>query len=154
MPNAGSFVGRFFQRAVAPYANTFGFSSSWNFFSPDPVHTMYLRYTVYFNDESGHQKKEPIEGYFPSEKNQGTFDVTRRRDFYMMHFMLLNPQRLETLFAPYICKQYPDASSLRVEFVVETVAPLDQAVTLKQESMSDLSQELQYIKQEYPCHAE
>jgi hypothetical protein len=154
MPNAGSFVGRVFQSYITPYSNTFGFSSSWNFFSPDPAHTMYMRYMIYFTDENGDAQKEPIEGFFPAEKNQGTFDPRRRRDMYMMHFMLLDPRRIESIFVPYLCKHNPGATNIRVDFVIETIAPLDQVMTMKQESMADLSKQLEYIKQEYPCHVE
>ena len=90
----------------------------------------------------------------PQDKNIGTFDVRRRRELYMMHFFIGRPDRIEALFVPHICKQHPGATSVRIEFVVETVAPLDEATTFKQESMSDLSKQLEYIKQEYACHAE
>lgn len=154
MSNGGSFMGRLFQRAVTPYANATGFNASWNFFSPDPAHTMYLRYQVYFNNENGEELKEPLEAFFPALKNLGTFDPTQRRELYMMHYLILNPERLEKMLVPYICKTNPEASSIRIDFVVESIAPLDQAAILKQESMAELSKHQDYLKKEFPCHVE
>lgn len=154
MSNGGSFVGRLLQGYITPYANITGFNTSWNFFSPDPAHTMYFRYLVYFNDENGEPLQEEVEGFFPRLKNQGTFDPRERRELYLMHFFLLNPERLEKLFAPMICRQYPGATSLRVDFIIESIAPLDQAVTLKRDSMADLSNQYEFIKREYSCNVE
>ncbi|RYZ68324.1 MAG: hypothetical protein EOP09_09645 [Proteobacteria bacterium] len=154
MPNAGSFVGRVFQSYITPYSNTLGFSSAWNFFSPDPAHTMYVHYFVYFTNEDGDELKESIEGYFPKEKNKGTFDPRLRRDFYLMHFLLLNPNRVGTLLVPYLCRSNPGASFVKAEFVVETIPPLDQMMTMKDDSQNELSKKLQYVKQEYPCRVE
>jgi hypothetical protein len=154
MSNGGSFVGRFFQRGITPYANITGFNTSWNFFSPDPAHTMYIRYQVYFNDDRGEAIKESLEGFFPELKNVGTFDPTQRRELYMMHYLLLNPDRLEKMFVPHICKIHPGSTSVRIDFVIESIAPLDQAAMLKQETMAELSKEQEYIKREFPCNVE
>lgn len=154
MSNGSSFFGRFFQRAITPYANITGFNTSWNFFSPDPAHTMYFKYQVYFNDENGEPLKESLEGFFPSLKNVGTFDPRERRELYLMHYFIIGPDRLEKLFVPVICRAHPGATSVRVDFVIESIAPLDQAATLKQESMADLSKEHEYIKREFSCHVE
>lgn len=152
MSNGSSFMARFFQRAITPYANQTGFNTSWNFFSPDPAHTMYFRYMVYFNDDKGDPIKEPIEGFFPALKNVGTFSPRERRELYMMHYYILSQERLEKLFAPKICRDYPGATSVHVDFVIESIAPLDQAAILKNETMEDLSKQTEYIKREFSCH--
>lgn len=154
MPNAHSYMGRVFSSYLTPYANGFGFSSGWNFFSPNPAQTLYIRYLIYFTDENGDSEKESIEGFFPAEKNQGTFDPRLRRELYSMHFLLRDPHRLESLFVPYLCRTHPGATVVRIEFVNQTIPPLDQVVTLKQESVTDLSKQIEFIKQEYSCHDE
>jgi len=154
MSNGSSYLARFFQRAITPYANQTGFNTSWNFFSPDPAHTMYLRYTVNFNNENGDTIKEPIEGFFPTLKNVGVFDVRERRELYLMHYFILPQERLERFFVPAICRQYPGATSVYVDFVIESIAPLDQAVTLKNQTMADLSKQNEFIKREISCHVE
>lgn len=154
MSNGASFMARYFQRAITPYANQTGFNTSWNFFSPDPAHTMYIRYTVNFNDENGEPTKDTVEGFFPALKNVGTFDPRQRRELYLMHYFILSPDRLEKLFAPMICRQYPGASSVHVDFVIESIAPLDQANLLKGQTMEDLSHQNEFIKREISCHVE
>lgn len=154
MSNGSSFMARFFEHQITTYANQTGFNTSWNFFSPDPAHTMYIRYVVNFNDENGEPLKEAIEGYFPALKNVGTFDPRERRELYLMHYFILSPDRLEHLFAPTICRQHLGASSVYVDFVIESIAPLDQAAMLKNQSMEDLSKQNELIKREISCHVE
>lgn len=154
MSNPGSWVGHHFQKFITPYANVTGFNTSWNFFAPNPTQTAYIRYLVHYENQEGEIVKEPQEGFFPQNKNQAIFDVRRRRELYFMHYILGRPFLLEKHFAPYICKTHPDASSVRLEGVVETVPPLDEALTFRQETLADLSKQVELIKQEYPCHAE
>ncbi len=151
MPNIASFLGQAASSFVTPYANTIGLNASWNFFSPDPAHTMYIHYTAYFQDSDGNEVKEPVEGYFPEEKNKGIKQATKKRDLYAMRFMVIEPKRLRILMGPWLCKQYPGATSIDMEHVVETVPPLAQAVTLKHETVKDLSQEVQYVRETHSC---
>lgn len=156
MPNAGSYFGRITSRFIGPYANNVGLNASWNFFSPDPAHTMYIRYMVYFNEptESG-EEKDPIEGYFPQEKNKMVSSVFRSRELYLMRFMIVNRTHLKNLFGPWLCRQYPGASSVDMEHVIETVAMLDEAAAFRNESMAHLSKELQFEAERYRCdHSE
>ncbi|MGZ3817133.1 MAG: hypothetical protein ACXVCA_08220 [Bdellovibrio sp.] len=152
MPNVGAYFGRMTSKFIAPYANTVGLNASWNFFSPDPAHTMYLRYTVFFTDADGNEVKEPIENYFPAEKNKGVHSLSRKRDLYAMRFMIIEPTRLQNLMGPWLCRQYEGASSVQMEHVVETVPLLDQAVTLKDEMVQDLSQEVQVNRETHSCN--
>ncbi|MNK08116.1 hypothetical protein D3C87_260440 [compost metagenome] len=153
MPNLGSYLGRSALPFVSPYASALGFNASWNFFSPDPAHTMYIRYMVRYDDVNNMQDsdKEPVQGYFPREKNKGIADMTRQRELYIMRFMIIAPKRLQYLMGPWLCRQYPGATSLELEHVIETVAPLDEAVTFRDENIRDLSRELQVIRTDYSC---
>lgn len=151
MPNVSAYFGRTTASVITPYANTIGLNASWNFFSPDPAHTMYIRYTINFLDQMGEQLKEPIEGYFPEEKNQGIRSDFRKRELYAMRFMAIDPKRLRILYGPWLCRKYPGATSVQMEHIVETVPPLDQVVTLKEEEVRDLSKEIQYSSASYSC---
>lgn len=151
MPNVAAYFGRVTSRFLTPYANTVGLNASWNFFSPDPAHTMYIRYTIRYLDTEGNETKESVEGYFPKEKNKGIPEMSRKRELYAMRFMVIDPKRLRLFLGPWLCKQYPGSTSIEMEHVIETVPPLDQVVTLKDESLKDLSQELQYIREFYSC---
>lgn len=151
MPNVGAYFGRTTSKYIAPYANTMGLNASWNFFSPDPAHTMYLRYTVRYLDAEGNETQEPVESYFPKEKDKPVHSLSRKRDLYAMRFMIIEPKRLKLLMGPWFCRQYPGAISIEMEHVVQTVPFLDQVVTLKDETLSDLSQELQGMRENYSC---
>lgn len=154
MPNVGAYFGRVASRFITPYANTVGLNASWNFFSPDPAHTMYIRYIVRYLDADGNDIKEAVEGYFPKEMNQGISSPVRKRELYAMRFMVIEPKRLRVFLGPWLCRQHPGATSVEMEHVIETVPLLDQVVTLKSEAVKDLSQELQYIRENYSCSAE
>lgn len=151
MPNIGAYFGRTSSRFITPYANTVGLNASWNFFSPDPAHTMYIRYMVNYFDKEGNSLKEPIEGYFPPEKNRSVSSIFRKRELYVMRFMVIEPKRLKVLMGPWLCRQFPGATSVDMEHIIETVPVLDQAVTFKNEGVKDLSQELDYAHESYSC---
>lgn len=152
MPNLGSYLGRSAQPFISSYASIIGVNASWNFFSPDPAHTMYIRYRVHYGtNENGDEIKEPVEGFFPKEKNKAVVETFRQRELYIMRFMVLYPKRLQYLMGPWLCKQYPGAQSIEMEHVVETVAPLAEAVTFMDENIRELSRELQVVKTEYDC---
>ena len=150
MPNANSFASRQFRDVVYPYSNVMGLTVGWSFFSPDPAHVLYLRYVVYFKD----QDRESIEGYFPKEKNKAATDVRGKRDWTVMRFMLLDHKRLGVLMAPWICRQNPGAESVYLEYVMETVPPMDEAQSAVSKDIQDLSHDLQFIKVDHNCEGE
>lgn len=154
MPNIGSYIGRLASKALVPYANVVGLNAGWNFFSPDPAHTMYIRYTVFFENEMGESQKEPIEGFFPPEKNQKVLSEVKKRSLYAMRFMLVEPKRLKVFFGPWVCRQYPGATTVSVEAVIETVPFLDNVVLQSQAEVNSLSEELQYVKEDISCDPE
>lgn len=172
MPNLGSYLGRSVQGFIAPYSSAMGLNANWNFFSPNPAHTMYIHYTIHYTrtaDQLEDELKEapaeaqaisdvpakaPVEGYFPPEKNRGIESFNRQRELYVMRFMIIYPKRLQYLMGPWLCRQYPGAQSVDLEHVIETVPSLDESVTFKDENVRDLSRELQVVKAEYSCSGE
>ncbi|HWU42195.1 MAG TPA: hypothetical protein VN132_02115 [Bdellovibrio sp.] len=151
MPNVGSYLGRSTSPFIAPYANSIGMNASWNFFSPDPAYVMYIHYLVNFRDNDGNLIKESVDGFFPEEKNKSISSLFRKREFYVMRYMVINPQRLKTLMAPWLCRQYPQSTSVELEFVVETVPTLEQAAAFHGDNIRDLSQEMQFGKETVSC---
>lgn len=151
MPNLGAYFGRSSSRFITPYANTVGLNASWNFFSPDPAHTMYIRYRINYLDSEGFPVKDSIEGFFPAEKNHGVSSLTRKRELYVMRFMVIDPRRLKSFMGPWLCHQYPQATSVEMEHVVETVPSLDQVVAFKSEGVAALSKEIQFTRESVSC---
>lgn len=144
MGNGSSFLGRYMGGIYLPVANTIGINTSWNFFSPDPAHVMYFKYVVHFNDEYGNPVKEPLELYYPEDKDQSEFALHLRRHSYMMRFMALDFARIRDFFIPWVCRKYPEATSVDYTLILHNIPPLDKVLTLKETEYSDLvtSQEL------------
>lgn len=127
LANGGSYLGRSLQKYLLPYANTIGLNTTWNFFSPDPAHTMYIRYVQHFDDENGNEIKESVESYIPAEKEKISIDSSKRRFLYAIRFLLLDTTRMNTILAPWLCKSNPEASSIFIEQIFEAIPGLDRA---------------------------
>lgn len=153
MPNVGAYFGRVTAGVVTPYANTVGLNAGWNFFSPEPAHPMYLKYTVNYLNEFGDEMKEPFESAFPPERDplRHVPNITYKREWALMRFMVMDPKRLRVLMGPWLCRQYPGATSIDMEHVIDTIPFLDQAVRFGDESVKDLSREVQYTKESVSC---
>lgn len=151
MPNLGSFLGRELEPIIAPYGNVVGLNASWNFFSPDPAHTMYLRYRVYFESPEGEELEEPIEAFIPETKEKPVRSFTKKRHLYAMRFMIMDPTRLETILGPWLCRQYPKASMIEMQHFVESVPPLQEARLFNEVPLQELSQQFQTFRVETRC---
>ena len=133
MGNGSSFLGRYLEKVYTPVANTIGLNTTWNFFSPDPAHTMYIKYNVFFEDAYGNSTKEPVEGFFPESKDQGgDFSLDKKRFSYVMRFFVMDPQRIQSFFAPWLCRQHDQASKILVEVILNRIPTLDQMLHVGQ----------------------
>lgn len=131
MGNGSSFLGRYLERFFTPVANTIGLNTTWNFFSPDPAHTMYLKYDIFFEDAYGNSLKDVIEGYYPPSKDLGgDFRLDLKRDSYVMRFVIVDPARIPTFFIPWLCKKNPGASKVQVEIILNRIPSLDQVMAV------------------------
>nr|BFD66841.1 hypothetical protein HAGR004_18630 [Bdellovibrio sp. HAGR004] len=158
MPNVGAYFGRVTANVVTPYANTVGLNAGWNFFSPEPAHPMYLKYTVYYPEsenlegETSQEEREPVEGFFPIQNDKRNIpNITHKREWALMRYMVLDAKRLRLLMGPWLCRQYPGAASIDMEHVIETIPFLDQAVRFQDESVKDLSKEVQSVRESVSC---
>ena len=151
LANGSSYFGRSIGPYILPYANTLGLNNTWNFFSPDPAHTMYYKVRVFFEDEHGNEIKEPEEIFFPPEKGQIVVDSSKRRLLYAMRFLTLDSSRLTSLMGPWICRDHPGASRVRMDHLVEEIPNLDLAVTRMDEPLNSLIIEKNYISAEVDC---
>ena len=151
MPNIGSYLGRTMSRFITPYAGAVGLSAGWDFFSPDPAHTLYIEYTIYYPDSPEGESRDPVEGYFPPEKNQPVHDPVRKRDLYATRYMALSPKRLRILFGPWLCRQYPGSSQVNARIIIETVPSLDKVVQRPDMALSEMSERIEYANEDVPC---
>ncbi len=108
MSNGSSFFSKSLGNVFRFYANQLNINTNWNFFSPDPAEIMYIKYRVYTLNEYGEDIRESHEGFYPAQKDQGAFGLKNRRHFYQSRYMLLSEDRLENMFSPWVCRQYPE----------------------------------------------
>jgi hypothetical protein len=152
MPNVSSYFGRVTSKFVGPYANVVGLNVGWNFFSPDPAHPMYLKVVVNYPAESDGSYREPVITSYPDPEAEAKVpSLTRKREWAVMRFMVMDPRRLRQIFGPWLCKQYPGAESVDMEHVIETLPPLDEAVFNKEVNLLEMSQERRFAKASVRC---
>lgn len=149
--NGSSFLGRSLGQYYTPIANLIGLNTTWNFFSPDPAHTMYLRYVVHFEDEYGNPTKEPLFLDYPPYEEMKDFTVHLRRKSYIMRFIASSEHRISTYFIPWVCKQHPQATKIQIEVVINKIPSLDVASTLKATNYEDLVKQEEINKNVYSC---
>jgi hypothetical protein len=151
MPNSGSYLGRRFESILLPYANSLNLNTPWNFFSPEPAHTMYFRYTIYFKNDLLEDVKEPLEGYFPAGKEYASHSPSERRELYAMRYMILDPRRVEKFLGPWLCLQNEGATRLKLEHIVDTIPPLDRAAYDKNVEVKDMGEKIELINRDFDC---
>lgn len=151
LANGSSYLGRSFQGGLLPYGNSLGLNATWNFFSPDPAHTMFYKVKIYFQDDQGNDLKEPEEIFYPPEKDQIVVNSSRRRFLYSMRFLTIETSRIKTLMGPWICRNHPGATKVRMEHVIEQIPYLDVAVARRSEPLSELLTERNFINVETDC---
>ena len=149
--NGSSFLGRYLGFIYTPVANSIGLNTTWNFFSPDPAHTMYLHYRVLFQDEYGNEKQETIEKYFPEDALDNNFWLPHRRLSYVMRFFAADSNRIEKFLVPWLCKKNPESTHIQTEMLLYRIPPLDVVNTLKSENYEDLVQQEEINKTTYAC---
>lgn len=151
MPNGMSFFGRAFGGVIRPYAAVIGLNTSWNFFSPDPAHTMYLKFTIHFEDEDGNPTREPEELYFPEARDEVERDLSKRRELYAMRYMILDPRRIDAIIGPWLCRRHPGASVVHIEFVISSIPTLDEAILFHDRQVGEMGEEFDFIDKDYRC---
>lgn len=150
LANSSSYWGRNWQSVLLPYANTIGLNATWNFFSPDPAHTMFYKATMYFENEQGEDSKEPLEEYFPPEKEKVVVNSSKRRFLYSMRFLTLNQERIGQLMVPWMCRKYA-ATRVRVQLQYNEIPYLDLAAQQVNQDYQSLVRSRELINQSYPC---
>lgn len=151
MPLGPSYVARALEPWIVPYASTLGMNASWNFFSPDPAHTMYLKFTVFYPDTDEGESPEPQEIYMPDAKGQGVWDLGKKRALYAMRYMIIYPNRLEAVLGPYLCRRHSGAEAVKIEHIIDPIPVLD-LVARDRRELHELGEEkYEYINRTYRC---
>lgn len=151
LANGASVLGQSFYPYFYVAANSMGLNTSWNFFSPDPAHVIYLKSLIIYQDEYGQTLKDSVEEFYPIEKDEGNFGVVARRDSYASRFFMVDARRIERFFAPWVCKRHPGASRVYIEGNILSVPSLEQAETEQSRSVKEMQNELRVHSLDYTC---
>lgn len=125
LANGSSFLGRSLSPWIQAYGNFLGLNVTWNFFAPDPAHTMFIHYNIHFPDQPDGSSKDSIAGYIPPDKEKIVIDSSKRRFLYAMRYLILDEKRMKVLLGPYLCRQHPDAESVNIQNILEPIPNLD-----------------------------
>jgi hypothetical protein len=151
LPDGGSFVGRYLQNYIVPYANTLGINVSWNFYSPDPANTMYFSSTIHFENSDGQEIKPSIEEFLPPEKSEIVTDSSKRRLLYAMRYLAMSRNSLQVIMGPWICREHPGSTRVSIHHVVEKIPNLDTVLQYSQEQVANLREPLEGSNYEFKC---
>lgn len=149
--NGSSFLGRYMGSYFVSAANLIGLNTTWNFFSPDPAHVLYLKYIVHYEDEYGNPTQEPVSSYFPPEEDNTNFSLHKRRLSYVMRFLASSQKRIEEFFIPWICKKYPGATKIQTEIEFHRIPDLDVASTMSGADYEELVKQEEINPYVYKC---
>lgn len=150
-PNGASAPGRALSWLLQPYGAALGLNTPWNFFSPDPAHTMYLRLQLHWQNEDGSFARDSEELFFPRARDLREMDLSKRRELYAMRYLMLDPRRVEALFGPWVCARFKGLSNLSVEHIVQPIPDLEKAALLSVESWRDDETMRSFGRVEYRC---
>jgi len=147
LPNTDSYAVRNLPSWLIQYANQIGINTTWNFFSPEPAHTMYYEYQIFFKNEDA----EPFIGFIPPQKEQVVVESSDRRLLYAMRFLLLDQRRIERVLIPFLCRKFPDAERISIRHHLLRLPSLDQATLEKEKPIRDLMVPQSGVSQDYRC---
>lgn len=99
---------------IVDYANLLGVNVLWQFFSPLPSPTMYLEYTLQRFPDNG--EREEQSGVWPPKERAGMWRENWNRRSYSMRYMGADNRRMEELFAPWLCRQFPSTDHVEVVY--------------------------------------
>lgn len=148
MPNGSSLTGRKLSRYFTAYANTLGFHTTWQFFSPGPSPMFYLEYEpVYAGEEENLSEAGPQ--YYPPKRKGFTWSDHWNRRLFAMRFFALHPGHMERYFVPYLCRQFKDAVALDIRSIIDQVEDIER-VGLWSE-LRESTRRVDFPSQEYSC---
>ncbi len=94
---------------VKEYAKFLAINTAWQLFAPDPSPVIDLQYTVYKDGE------ELLQETFPKARDQYSLQEIYMRRLNTSRFLALDSRRVSEIFVPWICKQNPAATDIKVQ---------------------------------------
>lgn len=146
LPNGGSLEARAVSPVLVPYANQLAMNNAWVFFSPGPSPNIYLEYDL---EDSDMNTLDPEPRVFPQHKNSRWFSDSYFRSLYVMRYFTLDPIKQERFFAPWLCRQHPEAYAIVIRSVFENVPGIEKAWS--GETFEDMLQRVDHERRRFTC---
>lgn len=147
LANNSSFLARQTEKIYFPWGNLIGLNTTWNFFSPDPAHTMYFRIVLRYEDP----EKDSVEFYIPEETDRISLESSKRRFLYAVRYMLLSPDRIQNFLGPYYCRLYEGIEAVTIEPIFEMIPSLDRAILGERDRVQSSYEQIGLNRQSYQC---
>lgn len=117
-----------------PYLNQLGLNTTWNLFSPDPATALFMKVKLVQKDEGA----AAVDLMLPTFGDGINWDPTKRRDLYMMRYLLLDEDKVHRFLIPWYCRNHPGTKEVYVEGVGTRIPGIDQAQLEKLYKISEL----------------
>jgi hypothetical protein len=122
LPNADSYLERTIGAMFYPYANTLGFHTPWQFFSPNPSRHVYFEYEVQFTDKDSEVHRWP-----PESESLTLFSQNLLRLVYHSRFTTSSPERKHYFLVAYLCDRHEGAENIGLQTWSEEIPSLERA---------------------------
>ena len=97
------------------YAHTLSFTTSWDFYAPNPTYYYYFQYEVVNSKNKVGTFRWP-----PSRKESKRIYLNHNRLIYHARFfMLLGHKNIRKHFMPYLCYLHPEATEITLQVMFE-----------------------------------
>ena len=126
-PNSENIFGTRLSPFVYNYASFMDFMSTWGFFAPDPgPPPTFLEWELM--DKTG---KMISHGNFPDFPNPFFLSDRQMRRESAVRYMLFNPNQAGRMWFSYLCKNNPEANSVRLSLGLYPVPTMEDVITGK-----------------------
>lgn len=152
LPIGSSLLGRKLAWLFLPYANTLGFNTTWQFFSPGPSPMFYLEYRPDNGEDvianvAGSDASEPLT--YPEKRHGTQWSEAWNRRLFGMRFLALNAERTERYLVPFLCRAADYPKSVDLKSVVERVEDIERPGEASE--FKDLTERVELPRQKYSC---
>ncbi len=128
LPNNDSILCRALAPIITPYANAFGFNTTWRFFSPEPSPAIYYIYDADMTEggepvaaDTFWKNRGFVTGRWPPDHPAGMMSENVKRLVYYSRFVTVSAEKTETFLGNLLCRFYPKAHSISVRTVIEDI---------------------------------
>lgn len=132
LPNPGSYLDKHWGFLFYPYANTLGFHTPWQFFSPNPSRHVYFEYEIE-SAESDQAGRWP-----PLRSESDSLWPNYMRLIYHSRFTTSNPERKLYFLSRYLCQSVPGAERLHLKTLSEEIPTLERAALSPDRVMDEI----------------